>query len=187
MSALQVDALARGVGRQQHPDVRIVAERLLRLHPRLTMNYGLGWSVDGYGNYDLTKPALLAPVLGSDGLGPRRKNWTNFSPTLGLAWAPSGDGKTVIRTGAGMFYDFFFGPVLDSERALLGPPGLAFLYVRSELIESLQPTITGWFARTYSSRRSHRTWERSAISGASRLPFVFASITSMIDGGGVTM
>ena len=103
---------------------RLFFQDTWRLHPRLTINYGLGWSVDGYGNYDLTKPALLAPLLGSDGLGPRRKNWTNFSPTLGLAWAPSSDSKTVIRSGAGMFYDFFFAPALDSERALLGPPGL---------------------------------------------------------------
>jgi selenocysteine lyase/cysteine desulfurase len=30
---------------------------------------------------------------------------------------------------------------------LLGPPGVAFLYVRRELIESLTPTITSWFAQ----------------------------------------
>jgi selenocysteine lyase/cysteine desulfurase len=30
---------------------------------------------------------------------------------------------------------------------LLGIPGIAFLYVRRELIESLQPTVTGWFGR----------------------------------------
>lgn len=29
---------------------------------------------------------------------------------------------------------------------LLGGPGVAFLYVRGELIETLEPTITGWFA-----------------------------------------
>ena len=27
-------------------------------------------------NHDLRKPALLAPLLGSDGLGPTRRNWT---------------------------------------------------------------------------------------------------------------
>ena len=40
--------------------------------------------------------------------------------------------------------DFY---VTGTLKYLLGPPGLAFLYVRSELIESLQPTITGWFAQ----------------------------------------
>src|SRR5262249_31760324 len=63
-------------------------------------------------------------ILGTDGLGPTRKNWKNFSPSLGLAWSPSQNGKTVIRTGAGLFYDFLFQGNLDSERALFGTPGL---------------------------------------------------------------
>lgn len=40
--------------------------------------------------------------------------------------------------------DFY---VAGTLKYLLGPPGLAFLYVRKDLIESLQPTITGWFAQ----------------------------------------
>jgi selenocysteine lyase/cysteine desulfurase len=31
---------------------------------------------------------------------------------------------------------------------LMGTPGIAFLYVRRELIEQLRPTVTGWFGRT---------------------------------------
>jgi selenocysteine lyase/cysteine desulfurase len=30
---------------------------------------------------------------------------------------------------------------------MLGPPGLAFIYVREELIPSLEPRVTGWFGR----------------------------------------
>jgi selenocysteine lyase/cysteine desulfurase len=40
--------------------------------------------------------------------------------------------------------DFY---VTGTLKYLLGPPGLAFLYVRKELLEVLQPTITGWFAQ----------------------------------------
>lgn len=40
--------------------------------------------------------------------------------------------------------DFY---VTGTLKYLLGPPGLAFLYVRKELIESLRPAITGWFAQ----------------------------------------
>lgn len=40
--------------------------------------------------------------------------------------------------------DFY---VTGTLKYLLGPPGLAFLYVRKELIETLQPSITGWFAQ----------------------------------------
>ena len=42
--------------------------------------------------------------------------------------------------------DFY---VAGTLKYLLGPPGLAFLYVRKELIERLQPTITGWFAQEH--------------------------------------
>jgi selenocysteine lyase/cysteine desulfurase len=41
--------------------------------------------------------------------------------------------------------DFF---VTGTLKYLLGPPGLALLYVRNELISSLVPTVTGWFAQT---------------------------------------
>jgi selenocysteine lyase/cysteine desulfurase len=40
--------------------------------------------------------------------------------------------------------DFYVSGVL---KYLLGPSGIAFLYVRRELISSLTPTITGWFAQ----------------------------------------
>jgi hypothetical protein len=103
--------------------LRLYFQDTWRLHPRITANYGLGWNIDRDLNYDLTKPALLAPILGADGLGPTRREWTNFSPQLGLAWTPSSSGKTVIRAGAGIFYDFLFDNGLDAERALLGPPG----------------------------------------------------------------
>src|SRR5216684_1488494 len=44
-----------------------------------------------------------------------------------------------------MDLDFF---VTGTLKYLLGPPGLAFMYVRKELISSLVPTVTGWFAQT---------------------------------------
>ena len=40
--------------------------------------------------------------------------------------------------------DFY---VTGTLKYLLGPPGLAFLYVRKELISSLAPTVTGWFGQ----------------------------------------
>jgi selenocysteine lyase/cysteine desulfurase len=42
--------------------------------------------------------------------------------------------------------DFF---VTGTLKYLLGPPGLAFMYVRRELIESLQPTMTSWMAQRH--------------------------------------
>lgn len=45
-----------------------------------------------------------------------------------------------------MDVDFY---VAGTLKYLLGPSGLAFLYVRKELIPSLTPTITGWFGQTH--------------------------------------
>ncbi len=43
-----------------------------------------------------------------------------------------------------MDLDFY---VTGTLKYLLGPPGLAFMYVRKELIPTLVPTVTGWFAQ----------------------------------------
>ena len=40
---------------------------------------------------------------GNAGIDP---HWANFAPRLGLAWDPTGSGKTSIRVGAGLAYDF---------------------------------------------------------------------------------
>jgi selenocysteine lyase/cysteine desulfurase len=37
--------------------------------------------------------------------------------------------------------------VTGTLKYLLGPPGLAMMYVRSDLVRSLTPTISGWFAQ----------------------------------------
>jgi selenocysteine lyase/cysteine desulfurase len=44
-----------------------------------------------------------------------------------------------------MDLDFY---VTGTLKYLLGPPGLAFMYVRKDLISTLEPTVTGWFAQT---------------------------------------
>jgi hypothetical protein len=96
-----------------------------RIHQRITWNYGVGWSIDGILNHDLTKPALLAPILGTNGLGPTQRNWKNLSPLMGLTWAPWANGKTLVRAGSGLFYaPLGLTSYMDGERAALGPPGI---------------------------------------------------------------
>ena len=70
------------------PLVHLFYEDTWRLHPRLVVNYGLGWTYDAPLNYDLHKPAYLAPVLGAAGLSPTRKNWKKFSPSARLRLEP---------------------------------------------------------------------------------------------------
>src|SRR5713101_9516228 len=77
-----------------------------------------------------------------------------------------------------MNVDFY---VAGTLKYLLGPPGLAFLYVRKELIESLQPTITGWFAQRnpFSFDVKHLDFAPSARrfeAGSPPVPNVYAAM-----------
>lgn len=64
--------------------------------------------------------------------------------------------------------DFF---VTGALKYLLGPPGLAFLYVRRDLIESLTPPITSWMAQrdvfAYDTKRLDPTPEARRFEGGS--------------------
>jgi hypothetical protein len=123
--------------------VRLYFQDSWRMLERLTLNYGLAWNVDRNQNYDLSKPAFLTPILGANGLGPTRRQWKNFSPSLGLAWSPTHDRKTVIRAGAGIFYDFLIQPSLDPERAILGTPGLGRQNIRGSSVLNPLSSVPG--------------------------------------------
>ena len=102
----------------------LYAQDTWRLRPNLTLIYGLGWSYESdLLNHDLTKPQYLEPILGANGLGHELHMAHNFSPVLGFAWNVGHDNKTVIRGGAGIYYDTMNLEVRLLERAAIGPLG----------------------------------------------------------------
>lgn len=107
------------------PLVYLFTQDNWRLLPHFVVNYGLGWTYDAPLNYDLHKPEYLASVLEAAGLAPTQRNWKDFSPSLGFAWNLRANGKTVIRGGAGLYYDAQtpYG-IADPERVSLGPRGV---------------------------------------------------------------
>ena len=123
---------------------RLYLQDTWRLHPRLTLNHGLGWFYDPHPNRDLSKPAYLEPIFGAEGLKPPKADRNNFSPSLGFAWAATHDGRTVIRGGGGIYYDVFnINTMLDQERNSLGPRGTGRTNYQHTRIANPLPNIPG--------------------------------------------
>ncbi len=76
-----------------------------RMSKNLTLNYGL--------RYDLEISPLFAPATAINAAAEKAlgivegipRDYKNVAPRIGLAWDPTGDGKTVVRGGYGLFYD----------------------------------------------------------------------------------
>ncbi len=83
-----------------------------KVSQRFTVNLGMRWEFNGVpseihdrlGFYDFTQNKVLA--AGTPGATQAYPNhFTNFGPRVGFAFDPFGKGKTVIRAGAGFYYD----------------------------------------------------------------------------------
>ncbi|HLJ50283.1 MAG TPA: carboxypeptidase regulatory-like domain-containing protein [Bryobacteraceae bacterium] len=103
---------------------RAYVQDVWKIRPSLTINYGLAWNAQvGFYNTDLSKPQFLAPIFGANNLGPTNNNWHEMQPAVGFAWSPFKDNKTVIRGGAGIYWDGTPGYYKLREPASIGPLG----------------------------------------------------------------
>jgi hypothetical protein len=103
-----------------------------RVTHNFTLNLGLRWDLQSpptdqhnrLSTFELGKQSTVLPtaplgllVVGDPGVGrgivPARKH--NFSPRVGLAYDPFGDGKTSIRAAAGIFYGSVSGNEWNSS------------------------------------------------------------------------
>jgi hypothetical protein len=76
-----------------------------KIKPRLTLTYGLHY-VHDTGRTDSNLGSLPALNQWGAGYGNQVRNpGLNFAPQFGFAWDASGNGKTVVRGGAGLFFE----------------------------------------------------------------------------------
>jgi hypothetical protein len=83
-----------------------------RIKPRLTVNLGIRYELNGVlsernnllANFVPTSTTGLAQI-GNGLSSPYNGDHNNFAPRLGFAWDVTGNGRTVVRGGAGVWYD----------------------------------------------------------------------------------
>jgi hypothetical protein len=119
--------------------MRFYGQDTWKVTSKFTLNYGLAWNFEStLVNRDLDKPKYLAPLYGSD-LSPTNNNYNNFSPSLGIAYAPNS--KTVIRAGAGIYWDTELLWRRLQERAFTGPVGNGRIQVPNSAFTNIFPGI----------------------------------------------
>jgi hypothetical protein len=99
----------QGIGNSNQPfdniPVGLFAQDSWKVNRKLTLNYGVRYDVE---ISPLFAPATAVNAAAEKALGvvegiPR--DYNNFAPRVGLAWDPTGSGKTSVRLGYGLFYD----------------------------------------------------------------------------------
>ena len=121
--------------------LRVYAQDTWRVRDRLTINYGLAWNFEStLVNRDLDKPAYLTPLYGSD-LSATQNNYNNFSPAFGFAWTLDEASKTVVRGGAGLYWETELLWRRLRERAAIGPIGNGRLQVPHTSFTNIFPGI----------------------------------------------
>ena len=122
--------------------VGLYAADTWKVSHNFTLNYGLRWNPfipmqfkqsDSY-TFSLSNfyhdvhstvipsapPGFLYPGdPGFNGRAGMDNAWNHFEPRVGLAWDPFGDGKTAIRAGAGIAYDFLRQDINENTSSVL--------------------------------------------------------------------
>jgi hypothetical protein len=99
-----------------------------KIHPRFTFNLGLRYEfntppVDAHDRlvtFDVAKRRLIR--VGQEGV-PRSgtdSDFNNVAPRIGFSWDLTGSGKTLLRSGYGIYYDS--GTLIENETLYFNPP-----------------------------------------------------------------
>ena len=124
-------------GNTKNHRIQVYGGDAWKITPNFTLSYGLAYRFDtNLWNHDLQRPAVIAPLF-EDGTAAPGRDKNNFSPRVGFAWDPIGDGKTIIRGGFGLYYDNTIDNLRLFERADLGPVGAEQFLVGTAIVSPL--------------------------------------------------
>ena len=125
---------------------RIYFSDTWKIKPNLTMDYGVAWEYEtGLFNSDLTPPAFLAPLYaatyGRNSMHPTRPQKDEWQPVIGFAWSPGKSGKTVIRGGAGLYWETNY--IFEKWRgeSVFGPLGNSRITLDSTALTNIYPGL----------------------------------------------
>jgi hypothetical protein len=98
----------------------------IRITPRLKLNLGLRYELDtvpteAHGRFSpiVGLDNIATATLGAPGAPIHDGDHDNFAPRLGFAYQLTKDAKTVLRGGAGIYYDL---PTVNATQLAFGPP-----------------------------------------------------------------
>jgi Carboxypeptidase regulatory-like domain/TonB dependent receptor len=99
----------QGIGNSSTPfdnlPLGLFAQDSWKVSRKLTLNYGLRYDLE---ITPLFSPATAVNAAAETALGVQEgvpRDYKNIAPRIGIAWDPTGSGKTVVRGGYGLFYD----------------------------------------------------------------------------------
>jgi hypothetical protein len=107
-----------------------------RVHSRFTLNLGMRYEQE-----TMPKPFIPNALIPQTSQLPVDKN--NFGPRVGFAWDPSGNGKTAIRGGWGMYYGRYLNSTIASALTGTGTSSatLNFSFTPSSLCAPQYPNV----------------------------------------------
>jgi hypothetical protein len=111
-----------------------------KVTPNLTLNAAVNYEFETGLWYSLPYPSLLSPIVGSN-LSAPGNNYHEVAPQFGFAYALGKDKRTVIRGGAGLFWDS--EPLWHHFRAgaSLGPLGNGRTTLTAGSLTNIFPNI----------------------------------------------
>lgn len=143
-----------------------------RIKPRLMINLGLRYELDTVLNESNNQLGNFLPSQGLVQVGQQipslyNGDHNNFAPRIGLAWDVKGDGKTVVRAGAGVMYEAMSFNVFMAQSNTMG---LGSVPTGAVLMNGTVPSPGNIATNTVVTPGSGLNWNGSSVGGASIFP-----------------